>query len=98
MIGHWGLAAGRSALSSNSDAGDGWELLQAGVVEGVGWMVWHLRRDLHNRHHLSEEPADPLSENPNAQRPWLKNTCWGRIEGLLHNRGTLVTQIISGQA
>lgn len=66
-----GLAAGRSALSSNSDAGNGWELPQAGVVEGVGWMVWHLRRDLQNRHKLSE---DPLSENPNAQRSSLKNT------------------------
>lgn len=74
MIGHWGLAARRSALSSNSDAGDGWKLLQAGVVEGVGWVVWHLRRDLHNRHKLSEEPAGPPSENPNAQRSSLKNT------------------------
>lgn len=60
MIGHRGLAVGRSALSSDADAGDGRELRQAGVVEGVGWMVRHLRRDLQNRHNFSQEPLDPL--------------------------------------
>lgn len=90
MVGHRGLAAGRSALSCNSDAGDGGKLPQAGVVEGVGWMVWHLRRDLQNRHKLSAEPADPLSEN--AQRSSLKNTdveagwmaCYTREDILSH--------------
>lgn len=53
MIGHGGLAVGRSALPSNSDAGDGRELPQAGVVEGVGRVVRHLRRDLQNRQKLS---------------------------------------------
>lgn len=69
VIGHRGLAVGRSALSSDSDAGDGRELPQAGVVEGVGWMVRQLRRDLQNRHHVSQEPLDRLSEkNPQTHK------------------------------
>lgn len=53
VIGHGGLAVGGSALPSHSDAGHGRELPQAGVVEGVGRVVWHLRRDLQNRQNLS---------------------------------------------
>lgn len=46
VVGHHSLTFCRSALSSDLYAGNGWKLLQPRIVEGVGWMVWHLRRDL----------------------------------------------------
>lgn len=60
MIGHRGPKVWISSMAGNLYACDGWKLLQARIVEGVGWMVWHLRRDLHSERksrNLSAEPA-----------------------------------------
>lgn len=46
MIGHCVLTVGESTLSGELNAADRWKLLQPRVVEGVGWVIWHLRRDL----------------------------------------------------
>lgn len=46
VVGHDSLTVCGSALSSDLYAGNGWKLLQPRIVEGVGWMVWHLRCDL----------------------------------------------------
>lgn len=78
MVGHGGLAVGRSALPSNSDAGDGWELPQAGVVEGVGGVVWHLGRDLQNRQNCS---SDPLQSKPKQTKALFKITHMPRKDG-----------------
>lgn len=78
VIGHGGLAVGRSALPSNSDAGDGWELRQAGVVEGVGRVVRHLRRDLQNRQDVS---VDALQSKPKHTKALFKITHMPRKDG-----------------
>lgn len=74
MIGHHGLTVGRSALPSDLDAGDGWKLLQARIVEGVGGVVRHLGRDLQGTVISYQRRQQIRNKSLNEQYAALKHT------------------------